>query len=157
MVGKWKWRFLNESGALWRRVIVEIHGVNGGFDQTTGHVRNSGTWANIVRSCLDLEHMGIQLNNLMERKVLSRKQTHFWTDCWIKNHGPLKKCFPRLYALETSKNCFVADRWVLEDGSWQSKWGWRRHPSGRATGELDLLVSLINGLVLESHLDDKWV
>ncbi|PWA60657.1 RNA-directed DNA polymerase, eukaryota, Reverse transcriptase zinc-binding domain protein [Artemisia annua] len=32
-----------------------------------------------------------------------------------------------LYALETSKNCFVADRWVLEDGSWQSKWAWRRH------------------------------
>ncbi|PWA45184.1 RNA-directed DNA polymerase, eukaryota, Reverse transcriptase zinc-binding domain protein [Artemisia annua] len=61
-----------------------------------------------------------------------------------------------LYALETSKNCFVADRWVLEDSSWQFKWVWRKHPSGRASGDLHLLVSLINGLVLESHLDDKW-
>ena len=134
-----------------------IHGVNGGFDQTSGHVRNSGTWASIVRSCLDLEHMDIHLNNLMERKVLSGNQTHFWTDCWIKNRGPLKNCFPRLYALETSKNCFVADRWVLEDGIWHAKWDWRRPPRGRAFGDLESLVSLINGLVLDSHHDDKWV
>ncbi|GKB70176.1 RNA-directed DNA polymerase, eukaryota, reverse transcriptase zinc-binding domain protein [Tanacetum coccineum] len=150
------WRFLNESDALWRRVIVEFHGVNGGFDQTTGYMRNSGMWASIVRSCLELEHMSIDLDNLMERKVLSGNQTHFWTDCWIKNHGPLKNPFPILYALETSKDCFVADRWVLEDGFWHAKWSWRRHPSGRAYGELDHLVSLINGLVLDSNLEDKW-
>ncbi|GJV63669.1 putative RNA-directed DNA polymerase [Tanacetum coccineum] len=42
LMGKWKWRFLNESGALWRRVIVELHGVNGGFDQTTHQGHNSG-------------------------------------------------------------------------------------------------------------------
>lgn len=51
----------------------------------------------------------------------------------------------------------MADRWVLEDGSWQSKWAWRRHLSGRESGELDLLESLINGLVLKSHHDDKWI
>ncbi|PWA40922.1 RNA-directed DNA polymerase, eukaryota, Reverse transcriptase zinc-binding domain protein [Artemisia annua] len=105
---------------------------------------------------LDLEHIGIHLNNLTEIKVLSGNQTHFWNDCWMKNHGLLKNCFLRLYALETSKNCFVANRWVLEDGSWQFKWAWRRHPSGLASEDLDLLVSLINSLVLESHLDDKW-
>ncbi|PWA52360.1 reverse transcriptase domain, Reverse transcriptase zinc-binding domain protein [Artemisia annua] len=43
MIGKWKWRFLNESGALWRRVIVELYSVNGGFDQSTRHIGNSGT------------------------------------------------------------------------------------------------------------------
>nr|GEX57891.1 hypothetical protein [Tanacetum cinerariifolium] len=30
-------------------------------------------------------------------------------------------------------------KWVLEDGFWHTKWAWRRHPSGRACGELDLL------------------
>ncbi|GJT06102.1 hypothetical protein Tco_0840564 [Tanacetum coccineum] len=138
LMGKWKWRFLNESDALWKRVIVEFHGVNGGFDQTTSYMRNSGTWASIVKSCLELEHMSIDLDNLMERKVLSGNQTRFWTDYWIKNHGRLKNRFPRLYALETSKDCFVADRWVLEDGFGHAKWSWRRHPSGRASGELDL-------------------
>ncbi|GJS48409.1 hypothetical protein Tco_0598530 [Tanacetum coccineum] len=32
LIGKWKWRFLNERGALWRKVITEIHGPNGGFE-----------------------------------------------------------------------------------------------------------------------------
>ncbi|GJZ59609.1 hypothetical protein Tco_0615425 [Tanacetum coccineum] len=122
LMGKWKWCFLNESVALWRRVIVELHGVNGGFDQTTLQVRNSRMWGNIVRSCFDLEHMGVNLDNLMAKKVLSGNQTHFWFDCWIKDHGPLKNSFPRLYALETSKDCYVADRWVLEDRFWHAKW-----------------------------------
>ncbi|GJR37814.1 hypothetical protein Tco_1213498 [Tanacetum coccineum] len=81
LMGKWKCHFLNKSGALWRRVIVELHGVNGGFDQTTRQVRNS--------------------------------------------------------------DCFVADRWVLEDGFWLAKWVWRRHPSDQAYGELDLLANAI--------------
>ncbi|GJW79772.1 zinc finger, CCHC-type containing protein [Tanacetum coccineum] len=63
---------LIKSGALWRRVIVELHGVNGGFDQTTRQGRNSGTWANIVRSCFDLEQMGVDLDKVMERKVTSQ-------------------------------------------------------------------------------------
>ncbi|GJU81535.1 reverse transcriptase domain, reverse transcriptase zinc-binding domain protein [Tanacetum coccineum] len=98
------------GGALWRRVIVELHGVNGGFDQTTHQGRNFGTWVNIVRSCFDLEQMGVDLDKFI------------------------------LYALETSKDCVVADRWVLEDGVWHAKWAWRRHPTGRASRELDLLV-----------------
>ncbi|GKD61379.1 RNA-directed DNA polymerase, eukaryota, reverse transcriptase zinc-binding domain protein, partial [Tanacetum coccineum] len=61
LMGKWKWHFLNESGALWRRVIVELHGVNGGFNQTTRQGHNSGTWANIVKSCFDLEQMGVDM------------------------------------------------------------------------------------------------
>ncbi|GJU10288.1 putative RNA-directed DNA polymerase, eukaryota, reverse transcriptase zinc-binding domain protein [Tanacetum coccineum] len=85
LLGKWKWHFLNESDALRRRVIVEFHGVNGGFDQTTGYMRNSD--------------------------------------------GCLKMAFGTLNG---------------------------RHPSGRASGELDHLVSLINGLVLDSNLEDKW-
>ncbi|GJW79771.1 RNA-directed DNA polymerase, eukaryota, reverse transcriptase zinc-binding domain protein [Tanacetum coccineum] len=68
LMGKWKWRFLNESGALWRRVIVELHGVNGGFDQTTRQGRNSGTWAHIVRSCFDLAAGRVSIRySFMER------------------------------------------------------------------------------------------
>ncbi|GJS50418.1 hypothetical protein Tco_0623780 [Tanacetum coccineum] len=82
--------FPDESGALWRRVIIELQGVNGGFDQTTRQGRNSGTWANIVRRCFDLiKQMGVDLDKIMEGKVL--------------------------YALEASKDCVVADRWVLEE------------------------------------------
>ncbi|PWA78063.1 RNA-directed DNA polymerase, eukaryota, Reverse transcriptase zinc-binding domain protein [Artemisia annua] len=35
-------------------------------------------------------------------------------------------------------------------------WNWRRHPTGRALGDLSSLNFLINGLVLDSSNDDKW-
>ncbi|GJW67775.1 RNA-directed DNA polymerase, eukaryota, reverse transcriptase zinc-binding domain protein [Tanacetum coccineum] len=31
LMGKWKWRFFNETDALWRKVIIQIHGSNGAF------------------------------------------------------------------------------------------------------------------------------
>ncbi|GJS08858.1 RNA-directed DNA polymerase, eukaryota [Tanacetum coccineum] len=31
LLGKWKWRFLTEKDALWRKVIKEFYGENGGF------------------------------------------------------------------------------------------------------------------------------
>nr|GEV00544.1 RNA-directed DNA polymerase, eukaryota, reverse transcriptase zinc-binding domain protein [Tanacetum cinerariifolium] len=51
----------------------------------------------------------------------------------------------------------VIDRWVIEDGVWQGKWAWRRQPSGRAEGDLSLLLSLINLTVLDSTQDDRWI
>ncbi|GJT44119.1 putative RNA-directed DNA polymerase, eukaryota, reverse transcriptase zinc-binding domain protein [Tanacetum coccineum] len=63
-----KFLVLRDHGALWRRVIVELHGVNGGFDQTTRQGCNSGTWANIVRSCFDLAAGRVSIRySFMER------------------------------------------------------------------------------------------
>ncbi|GJV65517.1 RNA-directed DNA polymerase, eukaryota, reverse transcriptase zinc-binding domain protein [Tanacetum coccineum] len=132
LLGKWKWRFLNDRNSLWRKVIKQIYGPEG--DQN-----------------------GIPLTNLIERKVYSSKQTEFWNDGWIKDRGPLKNVFPRLYALETQKGCFVSERYVIEDGVWQGRWAWRRQLSGRAEGDLSLLLSLINTTVVDYTQDDKWI
>ncbi|PWA66530.1 hypothetical protein CTI12_AA325340 [Artemisia annua] len=105
----------------------------------------------------EADQIGIPLNNLIVRKVNSGRQTQFWNDSWIKDRGPLRILFPRLYALETHKGGFVSERWVLEDGVWQGKWAWRRQPTGRAEGDLLLLVSLINFIVLDPTMDDKWI
>ncbi|PWA92394.1 reverse transcriptase domain, Reverse transcriptase zinc-binding domain protein [Artemisia annua] len=125
LLGKWKWRFINEQGALWRKVIAEIHGSSGGFDTMGG-------------------------------KIYRGTQTLFWKDNWLNNLGPLKECFPRLFALERFKDCLVADRWVLEEGVWQGKWDWNRQPSGRADGDLTKLVTDLNGFTLDEARDDRW-
>ncbi|GJX49802.1 ribonuclease H-like domain-containing protein [Tanacetum coccineum] len=91
------------------------------------------------------------------KSVYSGKQTQFWIDGWIKDRGPLKSLFPCLYALETKKGCYVLERWVIENGVWQGKWTWRSQPRGRAEGDLSLLLSLINMIVLDSTQDDKWI
>ncbi|GKA53217.1 RNA-directed DNA polymerase, eukaryota, reverse transcriptase zinc-binding domain protein [Tanacetum coccineum] len=126
LLGKWKWRCNNERGALWRKVITEIHGSSGGFDLMVGP-RKSSTWSDIMSSCNKIEQL-----------------------------GPLKDCFPCLFALEQHKDCLVADRWVLEEDVWQGKWAWTRQPSGRDVGDLTKLVSGLNGFTLDESQEDKW-
>lgn len=41
LLGNWRWRFLNEKYALWRKVISKIHGSDGGFDVSRGSGRKS--------------------------------------------------------------------------------------------------------------------
>lgn len=36
LLGKWKWRFLIEKNALWRKVICALHGEDGGFQSALG-------------------------------------------------------------------------------------------------------------------------
>ncbi|GKF24773.1 hypothetical protein Tco_0077095, partial [Tanacetum coccineum] len=114
--------------ALWRKVIVEIHGSSGGFDLLVGP-RKSSTWSDIVSSCNRIEQLGVPLNNIMVLKIYRGTQTLFWMDNWLKDLGPLKDCSPGLFALEQHKDCLVADRWVLEEDVWQGKWAWTRKPS----------------------------
>ncbi|GJW21628.1 hypothetical protein Tco_0032250 [Tanacetum coccineum] len=104
-----RWRYLNEAGALWRKVISKIHGSDGGFETIIGSGQKASVWANIIGCCSELNQMGISLSNLMVKKVSSGNQTRFWDDAWIKDIGPLKFRFPRLFALEMNTNCLVAD------------------------------------------------
>ncbi|GJV30380.1 hypothetical protein Tco_1386828 [Tanacetum coccineum] len=110
----------------------------------------------LKKIAVGIEQLGASLNNLMVRKIYRGTQTLFWTDNWLKDSGPLKDCFSRLFALEQHKDCLVADRWVLEEDGWQGKWAWTRQPSGRAVGDLTKLVSDLNGLTLDESQEDKW-
>ncbi|GJX67488.1 RNA-directed DNA polymerase, eukaryota, reverse transcriptase zinc-binding domain protein [Tanacetum coccineum] len=142
--------------ALWRKVIVEIHGSNGGFDLMDGSGKRS-TCSYIVSSCNRIEQLGVPLNNLMVRKIYRRTKTYFWMDNWLKDSRLLKDCFPRLFALEQHTDYLVSHRWVLEDSVWQGKWNWTRQPSGRTDGDLAKPMTDLNGLTLDEAQDDKWV
>ncbi|GJZ86987.1 RNA-directed DNA polymerase, eukaryota, reverse transcriptase zinc-binding domain protein [Tanacetum coccineum] len=157
LIGKWRWRFLVEHNALWRKVISEIHGSDGGFMESFGSVAKPSLWGSITKCCKGLQHFDISLDTLIQKKVMSGTQTSFWTDSWIKDCGPLKVRFPRLYALETHKSCKVADRFINMNGNWISRWSWRRQPTGRSEGDLVSLNNVITGIVLDPLHDDKWV
>nr|GEU33781.1 DNA helicase [Tanacetum cinerariifolium] len=78
LLGKWKWRFLNEDNALWE---------------------------SIVSNCKDIELLNIHFEKSMIKEVSNGSQAHFWSDIWCKEGKKLMEVFPRLYMLETNKEC----------------------------------------------------
>ncbi|GJT07167.1 hypothetical protein Tco_0841629 [Tanacetum coccineum] len=107
--GKWKWSFLIEGDALWRKVIKSFYGEDGGFNDS---LRDDGV-------------------RLMDR-------------------------FPRLFALESNKDCFIFERWAHTNGVWRGVWMWRIPPCGRSLDDVSSLCSLISDLSLSSEGFDKW-
>lgn len=50
LLKKWRWRFYNESEAIWCRVIKAIHGDQGGVANRNDQRIRSGMWSRIVGS-----------------------------------------------------------------------------------------------------------
>ncbi|GJZ50986.1 RNA-directed DNA polymerase, eukaryota, reverse transcriptase zinc-binding domain protein [Tanacetum coccineum] len=85
------------------------------------------------------------------RKVVDGGSTLFWKDPWSGVGSCLMDIFPRLYALDSCKDCLVKDRWKFENGVWCGNWNWRFPPRGRAINEVSDLVSLIGNLILSAE------
>ncbi|GKC41027.1 hypothetical protein Tco_1053411, partial [Tanacetum coccineum] len=82
--------------------------------------------------------------------------TSFWKDHWCGDGSRLMDLLPRLYALESSKDCKINDRWNCLDGIWSGNWSWHCPPRGRALDELANLVSRIGNLSIDSTRVDRW-
>ncbi|GJS93068.1 RNA-directed DNA polymerase, eukaryota, reverse transcriptase zinc-binding domain protein [Tanacetum coccineum] len=54
LIARWRWHFLVEHNTLWRKVISEIHGSDGGFMVSYGSVSKLGLWGSIIKCCKGL-------------------------------------------------------------------------------------------------------
>ncbi|GKV19246.1 hypothetical protein SLEP1_g29532 [Rubroshorea leprosula] len=132
LLGKWKWRVLREKEVLWRRVIYELYGIDGG--------RGWGRW----------------LREGFVKRVGEGKDTFFWDDMWVGDVN-LKENFPRLYSITTNKNVKVAELGEWCEGVWVWKWNWRRD---LFAWELDLLQELedtIRPVSINRGTEDVWI
>ncbi|GKF96819.1 hypothetical protein Tco_0292640, partial [Tanacetum coccineum] len=82
----------------------------------------------------------------------------FWGDAWCGNGMRLKDLFPRLYALDTNKNCKFKDRWRVVNEVWGGNWEWRIPPRGRALDDISALNTVIGNLTLSNDAvdSDSW-
>ncbi|GKB96765.1 RNA-directed DNA polymerase, eukaryota [Tanacetum coccineum] len=115
---KWVWRFISKDNSLWSRLISSIHG-----SQFQAHsFRYSSTWNVIVREVNVIKNQGIDLLSHCKIRVGSGLHTSFWNAIWLGDSA-FSALFPRIYALETNKNCTMADN--LDD-----RWRWDLNGEG---------------------------
>nr|GEW21735.1 hypothetical protein [Tanacetum cinerariifolium] len=128
---------------------------DGGFNLHPSSIGGRDVWCDIIKSISYIESIDPGFNDSFILKVGNGKKTSFWLDPWCGNGVCLKDLFPRLYALDTSQECKVCDRWSVSDGVWGGTWSWRFPHRGRALDALDDIVLLISNLSL-SDIKDKW-
>lgn len=84
------------------------------------------------------------------------KETGFWLDNWAVGGKKLKECFPRLYSLDSVKDCTINERVLVSDVGVIGNWAWRR---SLFEWELDLVKDL-ELLLNKSHIfhgsSDVW-
>ncbi|GKA86143.1 RNA-directed DNA polymerase, eukaryota, reverse transcriptase zinc-binding domain protein [Tanacetum coccineum] len=151
---KWIWRFLNKPSDLWARVIQCIYGLDGGIHTALSNSQKRTTWGTIVHLITSLKQKGMDLISLCSRKIGNGANTRFWADTWCGKQ-PLKELFPRIYLLDSNKNCTVADRVCSMDRSTFL----RRNPRGGVEAfQFTNLKSTIECISLTDQRDSwHWV
>ncbi|GKD95586.1 RNA-directed DNA polymerase, eukaryota, reverse transcriptase zinc-binding domain protein [Tanacetum coccineum] len=89
-------------------------------------------------------------------KVGNGNNTLFWRDPWCSTGLRPMDIFPRLFALDTYKDCKVCDRWGVVNDVWGGMWSWLVPPKGRSLDNIRTLTILIGDLRLLESENDKW-
>ncbi|GKB97818.1 hypothetical protein Tco_0983955 [Tanacetum coccineum] len=127
LLGKWKWRFLTEKDALWRRVINDFYGSDGGFDSLPGSRYRHRTWYEILKAVDNIKNIDPSFEGSFSLKISNGSNTMFWKDPWIYGGSRLKDLYPRC------------------------------PPRGRAIDDVSSLVSLISSISISGEGADNWV
>ncbi|GKD27166.1 putative RNA-directed DNA polymerase, eukaryota, reverse transcriptase zinc-binding domain protein [Tanacetum coccineum] len=83
---------------------------------STSYTLQPSPWKWIIGLDKCLNKLNIDLHNIIKRKTGDGSQTSFWNDNWIGDQC-LKTLFPRLFSLESTRDCKVMDRYYLDNGS----------------------------------------
>nr|GEU66892.1 arginine repressor C-terminal-like domain-containing protein [Tanacetum cinerariifolium] len=153
---KWKWRFLMEENALWYMVIKKFYGKDRGFDSTVNSHGVGGIWCDIIKTINKANKLVSSFKTSFVIKVANGNNTRFWLDPCSNSGVRLADVFPRLHAIDQSKDCTIADRWHFSNNVWGGNWNWHIPPRGRALDDLSNMINLIGNLELSSSGLDKW-
>ncbi|GJR93802.1 RNA-directed DNA polymerase, eukaryota, reverse transcriptase zinc-binding domain protein [Tanacetum coccineum] len=147
---KWVWKFLSQKDSLWTKVIVAIHGVGGKIHSEWTSTGKS-CWLLILSEVRSLQRKGMYVFDYLTHKMGNGESTKFWLDHW-HTRGIFKDIFPRLYALESSKDVTVSSK----IGDTSLVCSFRRIPRGGIEqNQFDSLVELVRSVTIVPSAD-RW-
>ncbi|GKC75706.1 RNA-directed DNA polymerase, eukaryota [Tanacetum coccineum] len=144
---KWVWQFISCENSLWSQFIHACHGSNW-KDLLATYPSN---WCSIVKEVKVLKDQGIDFLSHCKIKIGNGRCTRFWTDLWIGDDCFCHK-FPRLYALEVDKDCYVDIKLKVPVAS-----SFRRMVRGGVEASQLAQLNDILGSVSVSNSEDRWV
>ncbi|GKB90904.1 hypothetical protein Tco_0963176 [Tanacetum coccineum] len=98
---KWVWRFFSHGSCLWTRFIKAIYGEDGALNSPSSLSKRS-PWLDIISEVTVLRTKGINVLDLICKKVGNGLNTLLWEDPWLDDLT-LKHKFLRLYDLDNYK------------------------------------------------------
>ena len=148
LLGKWSWKFAKEWESLWKQVIFDKFGLEGGgWCSRVGRGGfGVGVWKAIRR-----EWEGIQDRSCFA--VGNGKRVKFWKDLWCEDQT-LKDVFPTLFLLVVDKEGWVSDAWEEsgELGCWSPRFS--RHLNDWEMGEVESLYWKLHSLAVRRDVED---
>ncbi|XP_058734104.1 uncharacterized protein LOC131605811 [Vicia villosa] len=122
LLNKWRWRFLVDTEAVWRSLLVHIYGpleaavFNGKEYSRSGN--NSLWWRDIRSLSGQTETMGDWFQKGISCRVGTGSRVLFWKCKWCGSI-PFQLAFPTLFSISSQQNATVAnmgkymgDRWL---------------------------------------------
>ncbi|GKV25367.1 hypothetical protein SLEP1_g34816 [Rubroshorea leprosula] len=156
LLGKWWGRLIGGDKGLWSRVLLEKYGGKGGnwlSWMKEGRGIGSPWWNDICKVNRGLGNkVGWLLSNFI-LKLGDGKSVRFWLDVWV-GEDPLANVFPRLFLLDTDKNCSIYDQGYWSDGSWCWRFQWRRSTRAWEEEKLQQLIGTINHIKPVQNVKD---
>jgi hypothetical protein len=157
LLGKWKWRFLNDSGAVWADLLRfrydHLPTILMGNQPLTSSPRNSIWWRDVIGYGRGQQHNWFTSN--VSCRVGDGNNIEFWKFKWYGNQ-PLCDLFPELYGKEVHKGTVISERLVLQgtDTSW--RWQWNGGLNAVEQNQLEDLIELIDVIPFHSTCSDSW-
>lgn len=112
---KWRWRLHNDINSIWEKVITGIHGLNADLHHLKKKPNGSIVWTHVSMLFRYLRERNIIYILWLRKCIRNGECTHFGDENQLGD-GILIERFPRLFAMETNKECFVGD--ILVNGQW---------------------------------------
>ena len=116
LLGKWIWRLGSEKGGLWNEILVSKYGGWRSLGEEGKSSRSSSWWKDL-KEVWASEGWGRSFEDGFKWKVSDGKDISFWEDNWL-GYGALKRVFPRLFSISSTKEFMVAELESWTSGVW---------------------------------------
>ncbi|XP_027348043.1 uncharacterized protein LOC113859477 [Abrus precatorius] len=150
LLGKWRWRLLNEEGELWYKVLKAKYYVGGSEVWRKGrHV--SEWWREIWRVDEGGRSHNGWLGKLFRIRTGNGGKTTFWHDVWSGDQ-PLKQVYLRLFRLSLQQGDLINTMGACNEiGYWSWNWYWSRPMIDREERmRLEMVESFSNFSLLQN-------